>query len=268
MVTYQGSSFLAITTNSNQVPCSVNPCVQASVNTTYWQTVALAGSNGSNGTNGTNGAAATVTVGPTTTGAAGTSASVSNSGTSSAAVFNFTIPQGATGPAGTNGTNGTNGSTGATGATGVAGATGPAGPNLITSSTVTTITGLLKGNGSTVSGATAGSDYLAPTGSGAGLTGVSLKIANGSSALNTVAIASYACNTTTIVASGVVATDRVEWSTSGSIIAVTGYVPSASGGLSLYPAYTGSGSVNFPVCNWTPLSITPGVVTVLWGVTR
>jgi hypothetical protein len=68
-----------------------------------------AGFNGTNGTNGTNGAAATVSVGSTTTGAAGTSASVTNSGTSSAAVLEFTIPAGANG---TNGTNGTNGAAG------------------------------------------------------------------------------------------------------------------------------------------------------------
>lgn len=41
-----------------------------------------------------------VSIGTTTTGAAGSSASVTNSGTSSAAVFNFTIPTGAQGPAG------------------------------------------------------------------------------------------------------------------------------------------------------------------------
>lgn len=41
--------------------------------------------------------AATVNVGTTTTGAAGTSASVTNSGTTANAVFNFTIPQGANG---------------------------------------------------------------------------------------------------------------------------------------------------------------------------
>jgi hypothetical protein len=46
--------------------------------------------------------AATVTVGTTTTGNAGTNASVTNGGTSSAAVFNFTIPRGATGAAGPN----------------------------------------------------------------------------------------------------------------------------------------------------------------------
>lgn len=52
---------------------------------------------GANGTNGTNGTAATVTVGTVTTGAAGTQASVTNSGTSNAAVLNFTIPRGSNG---------------------------------------------------------------------------------------------------------------------------------------------------------------------------
>jgi hypothetical protein len=41
--------------------------------------------------------AATVTVGTTTTGAAGSQASVSNSGTAANAVFNFTIPEGESG---------------------------------------------------------------------------------------------------------------------------------------------------------------------------
>ena len=70
---------------------------------------------------GTPGTAATVAVGTTTTGAAGTSASVTNSGTTSAAIFNFTIPRG---------------DTGATGATGPTGATGTAAT--ITLGTVTT----------------------------------------------------------------------------------------------------------------------------------
>ena len=48
-----------------------------------------------NGTDWADWAAATITVWTTTTWAAGTSASVTNSWTSSAAVFNFTIPQGA-----------------------------------------------------------------------------------------------------------------------------------------------------------------------------
>lgn len=55
------------------------------------------GATGAKGDTGATGQAATVTVGTTTTGAAGTQASVSNSGTESDAVLNFTIPQGATG---------------------------------------------------------------------------------------------------------------------------------------------------------------------------
>lgn len=62
------------------------------------------------GQDGNDGSAATVDVGTVTTGAPGTRASITNSGTTSAAVFNFTIPRGADG---TNGTNGTDGDDGA-----------------------------------------------------------------------------------------------------------------------------------------------------------
>ena len=55
----------------------------------------------SDGTDGAPGSAATVSAGTTTTLPAGSSASVVNSGTSSAAVFDFSIPQGANGPANT-----------------------------------------------------------------------------------------------------------------------------------------------------------------------
>jgi len=72
------------------------------------------GATGATGATGSTGAAATIAVGSTTTGAAGTSASVTNSGTS-AAVFNFTIPRGDTG------------ATGPTGATGATGAGVPTG---------------------------------------------------------------------------------------------------------------------------------------------
>lgn len=70
--------------------------------------------NGGVGPTGNAGAAATVTVGTVTTGAPGSSASVVNAGSSSAAVLNFTIPAGATG------------ATGATGPQGAAGASGAA----------------------------------------------------------------------------------------------------------------------------------------------
>ena len=70
------------------------------------------GEQGVQGIQGSPGTAATATAGTTTTGAPGTSASVVNAGTTSAAVFNFTIPRGDVG------------------ATGATGATGPAGPGV------------------------------------------------------------------------------------------------------------------------------------------
>lgn len=65
--------------------------------------VGPAGVTGATGSTGSSGSAATVAVGSVTTGAAGSNVSVTNSGTSSAATLDFTIPRGdtgATGPAG------------------------------------------------------------------------------------------------------------------------------------------------------------------------
>jgi hypothetical protein len=79
----------------------------------------------------TTGPSATVAIGTTTTGAAGSNASVTNSGTLSAAILDFTIPKGATGPAGAAGADGAQGpagSDGAQGPIGPAGATGDTGP--------------------------------------------------------------------------------------------------------------------------------------------
>ena len=61
------------------------------------------GAQGPQGNQGNAGAAATIAAGTTTTGAPGTNASVVNSGTSSAAVFDFTIPRGDVGPQGPQG---------------------------------------------------------------------------------------------------------------------------------------------------------------------
>jgi len=76
------------------------------------------GQTGAQGPQGATGAAATIAVGATTTGAAGTPAAVTNTGTSSAAVFNFTIPQGIKGDTGNTGPKGDTGATGAGVATG------------------------------------------------------------------------------------------------------------------------------------------------------
>ena len=68
--------------------------------------------NGTNGSNGTDGVSPTITIGNTTTTSPGTNATVTNAGTPTNVILNFTIPTGATGstgsigPPGTNGTNG------------------------------------------------------------------------------------------------------------------------------------------------------------------
>ncbi len=59
------------------------------------------GDPGTNGINGTNGTSATIAVGTVTTLAAGSNATVTNSGTASAAILNFGIPQGNPGQNGT-----------------------------------------------------------------------------------------------------------------------------------------------------------------------
>lgn len=61
------------------------------------------------GSDGAPGAAATIAAGTTTTLSPGSSATVTNSGTSSAAVFDFGIPQGATGAPGADGADGADG---------------------------------------------------------------------------------------------------------------------------------------------------------------
>jgi len=59
-----------------------------------------AGATGATGATGAQGTAATIAVGTVTTGAAGSAASITNVGTSSAAIFDFTIPRGDTGAGG------------------------------------------------------------------------------------------------------------------------------------------------------------------------
>ncbi len=75
--------------------------------------VGATGATGATGPAGPAGAAATIEIGTVTTGAPGTPASVTNTGTDTDAILNFVIPQGATGPQGP---------------AGPAGATGPQGP--------------------------------------------------------------------------------------------------------------------------------------------
>ena len=97
------------------------------------------GDKGDKGDKGDTGNAATIQVGTTTTLAAGSNATVTNAGSTSAAVFNFGIPQGAKGD------KGDTGDTGATGATGAGVASGGvAGDALVKLSSINFDTGWTK----------------------------------------------------------------------------------------------------------------------------
>ena len=102
-VQYNGTAYVCLQGNSNVIPSS---------NTSVWSVMVLKGDTGPAGAVGS---AGTITVGTVTTGSAGGSASVTNSGTSSEAVLNFTIPKGASGAAGVQGSQGLTGATGAAG---------------------------------------------------------------------------------------------------------------------------------------------------------
>lgn len=88
---------------------------------------------------GGSGSTISVAVGQTTTGAAGTNASVTNSGTESALVLDFTIPQGPKGDKGDTGATGPRGPQGDKGEPGAIGPTGPDGVNG-TNATITAAT--------------------------------------------------------------------------------------------------------------------------------
>lgn len=85
---------------STYIALAANSSTQPSTNSQVWATLAEAGSVGPTGPAGT---AATIALGTVTTGAPGTQVQVTNSGTNSAAVLNFTIPQGTAGPVGSGG---------------------------------------------------------------------------------------------------------------------------------------------------------------------
>ena len=93
-VVFGGTTYLALATSLGSQP-DLNPAL--------WGVLAQAGGAGPSGPAGV---AATVSVGSVTTTAAGTQATVTNSGTASAAVLNFTIPQGTAGANGTGGGSG------------------------------------------------------------------------------------------------------------------------------------------------------------------
>jgi hypothetical protein len=93
-VTFNGSTYLAQFANNAAEP---------DLSTAAWAILAALGAAGPSGPAGS---AATVQVGTVTTGAAGSQATVTNTGSAAAAVLNFTIPQGAAGTGGNGGGSG------------------------------------------------------------------------------------------------------------------------------------------------------------------
>jgi len=74
--------------------------------------------------------------------------------------------------------------------------------------------------------------------------------------------------TVTVAAPGVLSTDIIKCDTA-DISGVTGYAPSSSGTLTIYPPYSTGNNVNVKVGNSTAGDITPGsVVTLACQVTR
>ena len=93
-VTFAGSTYLVMSPNS---------AVPPDQNASLWTLLAASGATGPSGMTG---AASTVQVGSVTTVAPGSPASVVNVGSNTAAVLNFSIPQGAVGPPGSSGSGG------------------------------------------------------------------------------------------------------------------------------------------------------------------
>lgn len=97
---------------------------------------------------------------------------------------------------------------------------------------------------------------------------VAQKVASGTKALATGAIASAACTAAqTSSATGTLTTDIIAATFNGDPTAVTGYVPLTTGMLTII-VYPTADTVNFKVCNNTSASITPGAITLNWWVGR
>jgi hypothetical protein len=99
-VSFDGTTYIAQSGNTSNQPDQYPQT---------WAVLAQAGGAGPTGPAGSSGAAATIAIGTVTTVSPGTQASVTNTGSSSNAVLNFTIPQGAAGSSGSGGNTGNSG---------------------------------------------------------------------------------------------------------------------------------------------------------------
>jgi hypothetical protein len=93
-------------------------------------------------------------------------------------------------------------------------------------------------------------------------------ICSGSQVLGTALIAAgAAASTVTVTCTGLATTDNVELDFNGSPLAVTGYIPSTSGMLTIIK-WPSSNTINISVVNNTANSITPGSITLNYRVVR
>jgi hypothetical protein len=98
--------------------------------------------------------------------------------------------------------------------------------------------------------------------------GLTSTIASGTAALGTSSIASGACATVvTVAGANIATTDTLLASFNGDPTAVTGYIPSTAGMLTII-GYPTSGNANFKACNNTAGAIVPGAITLNWRVVR
>jgi len=91
-------------------------------------------------------------------------------------------------------------------------------------------------------------------------------IASGSAALRTAAIAPNSCAlVVSVPASGVQTNDTINTSFRGDPTSTAGYI--GANLLTIYP-YAIPNNVEFKVCNWSPVTVTPSPLTLNWMVTR
>lgn len=169
--------------------------------------------------------------------------------------------QGEQGPAGPAGPQGAPGEKGEPGEKGDTGATGPAGPNTITAETTTTLTGLLKGDGTSVAAAVAGTDYVAPV-AGKGLSSNDYTTAEKTKLEGLSAPVARTATLTVAGWSGTTQTVSVTGVTANSILTVT-YAPASRAAwvdADIYCSAQGDGTLTF-TCSTVPTeAITANVV--------
>lgn len=224
------------------------------------------GATGPAGSTGPAGATATINIGTVTTGSSGTSAAVSNGGSPSVAVLNFTIPRGATGETGATGAKGDKGDTGDQGPQGIQGAKGDIGATGSTgavgtaaSISVGTVTQLASGATPTVTNVGTSSAAVFNF----GLPGTSTAIENVQVALPTAAIPANSCTAaSTVSMSGLTTTSVIETAFGSDSATITGW--GQVGGLT-FIAWPTSDTLHWRVCNVTSDSITPDPLTLNVG---